>query len=96
MSDVIFPIKFELCDWSETLTYDQLVSTANAVSLYLSNEYVNKNMNKKAKLKMDKWLNKNDLEKFISTITKIEKATVEVRALNNIGILKHITQRRDN
>lgn len=96
MSDVVFPIKFELCDWSETLTYEQLISTANAVSLYLSNEYVNKNTNKSVKIKMDKWLDKNSLEKFLSTISNIERATNEVRMLNSIGLLKHISQRRDH
>lgn len=96
MSDVVFPIKFELCDWSETLTYEQLISTANAVSLYISNEYVNKNTNKSVKIKMDKWLDKNSLEKFLSTISNIERATNEVRMLNSIGLLKHISQRRDH
>lgn len=86
MIEIIIPIKAELHDWSESLTYDQLTSTAHAVSMYLNDESIKENLTKKTTIQLENWLKRNDLGTFIKKIHRMNAATDEVKLLNSIGL----------
>lgn len=93
MIEIIIPVKAELHDWSESLTYDQLTSTAQAISMYLNDESIKENLTKKSISQIERWLKKNDITKFFREIHRMNAATDEVRLLNSLGLFDRIGKR---
>ena len=59
-----------LYDWTELLTYDQIVSTLSIIEAFATKSIT---LSKADENKLSNWLKNNDLQKFVSAAEKAEE-----------------------